>query len=294
MDKKNFETFWNEWVANIWPWLLSSGLRVLIILIGGILVYFAFRLLLAKVIRIASRHQESGDRLGEQQREKTLRSIFQVILQVVIGVIMLMMILVEFGLKITPLLASAGVVGLALGFGGQYVIKDLLSGMFIILENQYRIDDVVRIGGLTGKVEKMSLRITTLRDLDGNMHFIPHGTIDQVSNLSKSFSRVNLDIPVAFGTDIEKLIEIVNRVGNELYADETWAEFMLEAPQFMRVQDLGETGVLIKIIGNVKPSQQWMVSGELRKRLYKAFAEENIELGVPVRTLKMEAARPQA
>ena len=281
MEERSFREVWQQWLDNLWPWMLSSGIRIVLTILGGLAAYFILRAVFKRVIKIAVRQQPGEDRNAEKQREKTLLTIVLVTMQVVIAVVMILMILMEFSVKITPLLASAGVVGLALGFGGQYLIKDVISGLFIILENQYRIDDYVNIAGLSGKVEAITLRVTTLRDLDGNTHYIPHGTIDKVSNLSKSFSRINLDIGVAYGSDISKVAEIINRVGKELYADPEWSDNMLEAPYFMRVQELGDSAVVVKILGNVRPSQQWAVSGEIRKRVYNAFMNEDIEIPFP-------------
>lgn len=193
-------------------------------------------------------------------------------------------------LKIAPLLASAGVVGLALGFGGQYLIKDVISGLFIILENQYRIDDFIEAAGLSGKVEKITLRMTTLRDLDGNTHHIPHGEIKTVSNLSKTFSRVNLDIGVGYGSDIDKVAAVVNEVGEKLAADPEWKDSIIIAPRFLRVQELGDSSVVIKVLGDTKPSQQWAVSGEFRKRIFEAFKASNIEIPFPQRVLHVTSS----
>jgi len=197
----------------------------------------------------------------------------------------LLMIFQEMGVAIGPLLAAAGIAGLAFGFGGQYLIRDLISGLFIIMENQYRIGDVVCFDKTCGLVEDISMRMTTLRDLDGIVHHVPHGEIKMVSNLSKQFARVNLNIGIAYNSDLERVISVVNRVGEELANDPAWREFIIKPPQFLRVDDFGDSAIIIKILGETKPLKQWDVTGELRKRLKIAFDREGIEIPFPQRVV---------
>ena len=195
------------------------------------------------------------------------------------------MILQEVGIAIGPLLAAAGIAGLAFGFGGQYLIRDLISGLFIIMENQYRIGDVVCFDGTCGLVEDISMRMTTLRDLDGIVHYVPHGEIKRVSNLSKQFARVNLNIGISYSSNLEQVISVVNKIGKELSEDPAWKEHILTAPQFLRIDDFGDSAIVIKILGDTKPLKQWDVTGELRKRLKIAFDQEGIEIPFPQRVV---------
>lgn len=278
------------WHSKIIPWAITSGLRIIVVLIASIALYFIAKNVARRVIKLSVVIQEGEDAVGEQQRENTLIQIATVVLKVVVVIISGLMIASEFGIAIAPLLASAGVVGLALGFGGQYLIKDVISGLFIILENQYRIDDAVEIAGISGKVEKITLRVTTLRDLDGIIHHIPHGEIKTVSNKSKIFSRINLNIGVGYGSNMAKVKEVVNHVGEQLSQDPEWKEYIISAPQFLRVDDLGDSAVVIKILGDTKPAQQWAVTGEMRKRIYEAFVENNIEIPFPQRVVHIAGA----
>lgn len=282
--------FLDNWIKQLLPWLMSSGIRILIIVIISIIVYYILKKVLSRVVKIAVVPRNGDDYIGEVQREQTLTQIFNITLRIIIFLISGLMVATEFGIKIAPLLASAGVIGLALGFGGQYLIKDVISGLFIILENQYRIDDFIEAAGLSGKVEKITLRMTTLRDLDGNTHHIPHGEIKTVSNLSKTFSRVNLDIGVGYGSDIDKVAAVVNEVGEKLAADPEWKDSIIIAPRFLRVQELGDSSVVIKVLGDTKPSQQWAVSGEFRKRIFEAFKASNIEIPFPQRVLHVTSS----
>lgn len=196
-------------------------------------------------------------------------------------VLAILMILQEFGLKIGPILAGAGIVGVAVGFGGQYLIKDVITGLFMILENQYRIGDVVKIDGTGGVVQDITLRKTTLRDMDGTVHHINHGSIVLVSNQSKDFARVNIEIGVAYDTDLEHLIKVIDSTGMELAEDPFFKQSIISPPKFLRVQEFADSAIIVKILGDTRPLKQWEVAGELRKRLKIAFDREGIEIPFP-------------
>ena len=191
--------------------------------------------------------------------------------------IVIMAILNEMGLSVGPLLAGAGILGLAVGFGGQYLIRDFFTGFFMIIENQYRIGDAVSLDQTSGVVENISLRMTTLRDLDGTVHFVPHGDIKRVANLSMDFARINLNVRVAYQTHLEKAIEVINTTGMELAEDPLWKAFIIKPPQFLRVEDFLDSGVVMKILGETVALKQWEVTGELRKRIKVSFEREGIE-----------------
>jgi len=190
----------------IFPWLLNHGVKIFIIIIGSFLLNKIMRKFIHKAVRIAVVHDSSASQDAEKKREDTLIAVFSATLKILIIALALLMILEEIGVMIGPILAGAGIVGLAFGFGGQYLIRDIISGLFIILENQYRIGDVVRFDNTGGLVEEISLRKTTLRDLDGTIHHIPHGEIKKVSNFSKNFARVNLNIGISYHSNLEHVI----------------------------------------------------------------------------------------
>ena len=191
------------------------------------------------------------------------------------------MILSELKVPIAPILAGFGVAGIAVGFGAQYLIRDLIAGVFILLENQYRVGDVARIAGVAGLVEEVNLRKTVLRDLDGVVHYVPNGEIRVASNYSRHFARVNLNISVAYGTDLDHAISVINRVCQEMAAEENWSKVIKTVPQVLRVDNLGDSGIEIKILGDTQPIRQWDVMGELRLRLKNAFDKEGIEIPWP-------------
>jgi moderate conductance mechanosensitive channel len=270
-----------KWSEKIVPWVLSHGIKIVFIIIGSFLLYKISNKVIEKAIRVAIVPGNYVSKIAEKKREDTLIRIFSGILKITIITIAALMIATEMGLKIAPLLAGAGIIGLAVGFGGQYLIRDVIAGFFIILENQYRVGDVVNFDGTGGAVEDISLRMTTLRDLDGTVHHIPHGEIKRVSNLSKYFSRVNLNIGISYNSNIEKVISIVNQTGNELAEDPLWRESIIKAPQFLRIDDFADSAIIIKILGETQPIKQWEVTGELRKRIKSAFDKEGIEIPFP-------------
>jgi small conductance mechanosensitive channel len=282
------EALFNDMYALVYTWILEHGLKIIAILVVALLAqHFSGRLITRIVQRVIK--QGSQSKLAEEKRENTLIQVMSGAAYIVIWLISLLMILSEVGIAIGPLLAAAGVAGLAFGFGGQYLIRDLISGMFIILENQYRAGDVVCFDKTCGLVEHISLRMTTLRDLSGTVHHVPHGEVHTVSNLSKGYSRVNLDIGVAYHSDLEHVIEVINRVGKELAEDPVWKERILKAPEFLRVDDFGDSSIMIKILGDTMPVAQWEVAGELRKRLKIAFDKEGIEIPFPQRVVTMKS-----
>jgi small-conductance mechanosensitive channel len=245
-------------------------------------LWFALNKFLPPIVRRAvarAKYKESKE--GIEKRTNTLVSIFRGVGRVFIVVIGIMMILSEVGVDIVPVLAGFGIAGIAIGFGAQYLIRDLIAGTFIILENQYRVGDVARVADIAGVVEEVTLRKTVLRDLDGIVHHVPNGEIRVASNFTRHFARVNLDVSVAYGTDLDHAIRVINQVGKALTEDEKWRKAIKSPPQVLRVDNLGDSGIYIKILGDVKPMQQWAVMGELRLRIKKAFDAEGIEIPWP-------------
>ncbi|MAF85552.1 MAG: mechanosensitive ion channel protein [Dehalococcoidales bacterium] len=264
-------------------WLLEHGVPILIIILLSFLTHRVVKVAMPRLIERAITIRGRGRRAkGElAKRAHTLSGFLTTAIGAVIIIVAIFMLLSEVGIDITPLLAGAGVAGIALGFGAQSLIRDFLSGLFIILEDQYSKGDVVRIAGIAGLVEDVSLRRTVLRDLDGIVHSIPNGEVKTASNYTKEWSRVNLNIPVAYGEDLDRVIEVLNQIGKELAADETFGPMIIKAPQVLRVDKFGDSAIEIKVLGDTKPLKQWDVTGELRKRAKKAFDEEGIEIPWP-------------
>ena len=169
-------------------------------------------------------------------------------------------------------------IGVAIGFGAQSLIKDFLSGIFIIVENQYRVGDIVDIEGAAGTVERVTIRSTVLRDTSGNVHFMPNGEVLHVINKTMGYSRVNFSLTVDPDTDVDRLVEIIDEVGVKLSEDENWKDKILEAPHFLNIGTFSDVALEVTITGKTTPSQQWSVTGEMRRRLLKAFAKHHIVL----------------
>lgn len=197
------------------------------------------------------------------------------------------------GFNIGPAVAGLGIVGIAVGFGAQSLVRDYFNGALILLENQFSKGDVVKIAGVSGTVEDFSLRRTTLRDIEGIVHTVPNGQILVTSNMTRTWGRINQDVTIAYGTDIDRAIGIVDEVGRQLAAEPVWRRRVLEPPHVERVEALGEYGVTIKILGNVRAADRWAAAGELRKRLLEAFAANGIELPRPARVV-LAAEAPNA
>ena len=274
----NIDAFWQA----VLEWLFAHGFVLVGILVGAWVVQRIAAHLVEKLIRRVIK-QGSFSKEAEEKREKTLIQVLGGAVYILIWVTVLLMVLSEVGVAIGPLLAAAGIAGIAVGFGGQYLIRDLISGIFIIIENQYRTGDVVCFDSTCGLVESITLRMTTLRDLDGTVHHVPHGEIKTVSNLSKHFARVNLDVGVSYASNLEQVMEVVNRVGEGLAQDPKWEKKIIKPPQFLRVNEFADSAVMIKILGDTQPLAQWEVAGELRKRLKIAFDKEGIEIPFPQR-----------
>ena len=199
-----------------------------------------------------------------RKRMDTLDDLGAHVIQAFIIVIAALMVLGELGLDVGPAIAGLGVIGIAVGFGAQAFVRDYLNGALILVENQFAKGDVVRVAGVAGTVEDFSLRRTTLRDLDGVVHTVPNGEIKVASNLTRVWARINQDVTVAYGTDVDRAIEVVDKVGREMTEDPIWKRRILEAPRVERVEALAEYGITLKLLGSVRAGEQWSTAGELR------------------------------
>ena len=262
-------------------WLVQHGIKILIILIIGVILWFLIRQLIPPLVNRTVEKSKGESKKGLEKRTNTLVGVLTGAGRIIIVVVVILMVLTEIGVPVGPMLAGFGIAGVAVGFGAQYLVRDLIAGIFILWENQYRVGDVATVGGVTGLVEDVTLRKTVLRDLDGIVHHVPNGEIKVASNYSRHFSRVNLDVPVSYGTDLDHAMDVINRVGEELAADENWRDRLITTPKALRINKFGDSGIDIKITCDVKPSEQWATMGELRLRLKKVFDAEGIEIPWP-------------
>jgi small-conductance mechanosensitive channel len=278
---------WNEFVA----WLRTDGFHIFLIVVVALIALRLAQLAVHGVIKtLLDREATEGtaqelSAIEVRKRMDTLDQLGSNVIRFLVFVIASLMVLREFGLDIGPAVAGLGVVGIAVGFGAQSLVRDYLNGALILVENQFSKGDIVSIAGVSGTVEDFSLRRTTLRDLDGIVHTVPNGAILVASNRTRTWARINQNVMVAFGTDIDKAIEVVDGVGREMASDPVWKRRILEPPRVERVESIDEMGITLKILGSVRAADQWAASGEFRKRLLAAFAENGIEIPRPHRVV---------
>ncbi|MEA2549635.1 MAG: moderate conductance mechanosensitive channel [Chloroflexota bacterium] len=262
-------------------------MHILVILVAALIALRVSTLLIHGIVKaLLDREATEGtaqelSAIEVQKRMDTLDELGSNVIRAFVVMIAGIMILDALDLNIGPAVAGLGVVGIAVGFGAQSLVKDYLNGALILIENQYSKGDVVSIAGVSGAVEDFSLRRTTLRDLDGIVHTVPNGAVSVASNRTRTWSRINQNVTVAFGTDIDKAIEVVDELGKTMAADPIWKRRILEPPRVERVESIDERGVTLKILGTVRASEQWAAGGEFRKLLLEAFAKNGIRLPRP-------------
>ena len=249
----------------------------IIIRLAHVFVHGAVRALLTRETLEGTSRDLSAMEI--KKRQDTIEGLaVNVIRFFVIVVAALMILQAGFRLDVGPAIAGLGIAGIAIGLGTQNLVRDYLNGALILAENQYSKGDIVAIAGVSGRVEDFTLRRTTLRDTDGVVHTVPNGQITVASNMTRGWARVNQDIQVVFGSNLELVAEVIDGVGRELAADPKWGPRVLQAPHFERISEIGERGITLKIRGTVQASEQWSIGVELLSRLLKAFAEHGVEM----------------
>jgi len=263
---------------------MVHGIKIICIIFAAFLVNKFAQKFVEKAIRKAIKpDEEVKDGTAEKKREDTLIRVFNGALNIIVWLAAIMMILPEIGINVGPILAGAGILGVAIGFGAQYMIRDFLAGLFIILENQYRVGDVVCLDDTCGGVEDITLRKTVLRDLDGKVYYIPNGNFRTASNFTKGYSRAHMNISVAYKEDIDKVMGLINMVGKEMAQDSPWKEYILKPIQVLGPgpDKFADSGIEIKVLGETLPLKQWDILKEFRRRLKITFDKEGIEIPFP-------------
>jgi len=220
-----------------------------------------------------------------RQRAETLGVVLRSLAKAIIAVIAILMILGELGLNLGPLLAGAGIVGIALGFGSQSLVKDFLSGVFMLIEDQFGVGDIIDSGYASGVVEAVTLRTTRLRDVEGTVWHVPNGEIRRIGNKSQQWSRALLDIDVAYDTDLQLAKDTIKSVADQVWKDETFGPSVLEEPELWGVESFGSNGIAIRLVVKTLPADQWKVMRELRQRIKLALDEAGIEIAFAQRGL---------
>jgi small conductance mechanosensitive channel len=279
-------------LRTIADWFFRSGLRILLVIV---LAYAVMRIV-AVIVRRFEHEISQGtglDVLERAKRARTLGGLIENVVTALVLTVALLMILRELRLDIMPLLTGAGIAGVALGFGAQTLVRDIISGFFLILENQVRVGDVARVNNVAGLVEAINLRTLILRDFDGTVHIVPAGEIRMLDNLSMDYAYAVVDVPVAYGQDTDRVVQILKAVGDELQNDHAFQPHILGPLEVAGIESLGETNVVIRSRMKTVPLKQFDVARELRRRIKIAFEREGIQIQFPQREVivKRQALR---
>jgi small conductance mechanosensitive channel len=266
---------WSGWLETIWT---TTARVALIIIVVVVVVQILKRLLRPAITATVVASMPGEPRSEVDKRTDTLFSVIYGAITVVGVTVALLTILPQFGVNVTALIAGAGVAGLAISIGSQNLVKDIIGGLFIVLENQYGEGDVIKVAGVSGQVENVNLRRTLLRDLDGAVHTVPNGQITVASNLTRFRSRVNTLVSVSPQEDPDRVFELINRTGQELADDPAWAKDIIEAPHALGIELFSDAKMDVRVLGDTPPSRQWDVSREFLKRLKHTFESEGITL----------------
>jgi small conductance mechanosensitive channel len=288
MEELTDINFWQQLLHKSIQWGIETGPKLIILIIVYFVVLRLFRLVSKGVERtIIKRYQkmESGRKEGLVRQANTLAGIVRQTGGIIIQIIFLVTLLSLLGVNIGPLLAGAGIVGLAVGFGAQELVRDVITGFFILLENQIRVGDVVTINGTSGLVEEIELRIVTLRDLSGVVHIFQNGKINSVSNMTKEWSAMVFDIGVAYKENVDRVIEVIKETADEMQKDQDYRLKILEPLEVFGLDKFGDSAVIIKARFKTKPLEQWNVGREFNRRLKYRFDAEGIEIPFPHRTI---------
>ncbi len=265
----------------LYDWSTSSGVRIFAIVLAAVVFYYVIRAAFRRLLNVARKVGE-GDLVTREQemRARTLAGIIRGLLISVIVVVVSLMVLHELGYDVGPLLAGAGIAGLAIGLGAQTLVKDMIGGFFVLLEGQFNIGDVVEIGGVKGKVESIKLRTTLVRDDEGALHLVPNGEMRVVSNLTKGWSKVNLDFDFDIQEDIDNVINLIGEAARRAaQSGSPVGVYILDGPDVLGVESLKGKTVSIRVVARTKPFKDAVVAREIRRLVAKSLAENNISVG---------------
>ena len=273
-----------EYLNQALDWLIAKGPKILLILVLAFIAVKLAKLLSYRLLSALTREELKGE---AKKRVTTLSSLIRYILTTTVMAIAAIMLLGELGVEIGPILAAAGIVGLAVGFGAQHLVQDIISGFFILMQDQIRVGDVVQIAGKGGLVEKVTLKTTVLRDLSGNVHYVRNGLIDVVTNMTKDYSQYVFNIGVAYREDVDEVISVIKEVDEDLRKDDGFKDDILAPIEVFGLDQFGDSALIIKARTKTRPIKQWGVAREFNRRLKKKFDEKNIEIPFPHTTVYM-------
>ena len=271
-----------DMVQGLWQWLMTSGVPIGITIIVALVVAVIAGVIVGRIQKLVSGRSNDSESI---KRINTLFGLVKKIIRITIFVLALLIILSEIGVDMAPILASVGVLGLAFSFGAQSLVKDIISGFFLLAEDQIRVGDVVQIGDHSGTVEDIRIRTVILRDLDGNTHVIPNGIVESFINMSKEFSRAKMDIGVGYREDLDRVFTLIEEEGKALAEEEEYRSLITEPITVMGLQDLADSAVVIRCVMTTKPGDQWAVKRRFLYRIKKRFDAEGVEIPFPHRTI---------
>ena len=296
--RRVFEATGNKSLAGAVDWLVGAPLHILIIIVVAVITNAVIRRAIRRFTDTISGTVSAHARRSEAQvvippdrtvraasRAKTIGSVLRSLSTAIVYSIAALTVLGELGIDLAPLVASAGIAGVALGFGAQSLVKDFLTGMFMLMEDQYGVGDIIDAGEAKGTVEAVGLRTTRLRDVEGTVWYIPNGQISRIGNKSQEWARALLDVSVEYDTDLRKAETIIKEVADSMWHDEDWSVRLLEEPEIWGVENLGVNGVDIRLGIKTRPAEQFKVMRELRTRLKERFDREGIQSSSPQRAL---------
>jgi len=270
---------------NLLQWLLHNGPKVLLIVTGMLVLHRVVRVFCLRMVEIITRSRFHKGERELENRAQTLAGVFRNVSSIIIWGGGTLMLLDTIYVPVVPLLGGAAVIGLAVAFGAQNLIRDYFSGFMILVEDQYAVNDVVKIGEVSGQVERISLRTTVVRDGEGNLHFIPHGNITGVSNLSHGWSRAVFVLNISYSEKVERVMDVVRQLGREIRRDPDFGPMILDDLEMLGVDNFGDSAVTIKFLIKTKPLKQWTVKREVFRRIKNRFDEMGIDFPYPTRTI---------
>lgn len=280
--------YWENILSKIVEWLVNVFPSMVLLFIVSFVALKLFRFLIKRLSNFILHRAYKNDAVDDVEAEKRIKTLMGILLgigKILIWATAIMVLLNKLNIDIKPILAGAGIVGLAVGFGAQELVRDFISGFFILLENQIRTGDVAIINGTGGSVEKIELRTTTLRDFSGVVHIFQNGKINTISNMTKEWSAIVLDMGVAYKEDPEKVIQIMTDVGLKMQDDEVFGPKIIEPIEVVGVDNFADSAVVIRARIKTRPIEQWNVGREYRKRLKKAFDKYGVEIPFPHTTI---------
>lgn len=273
----------STWPDRLYDWAVTSGVRIVAIVLGAVILYYLIRTLSRRLIKVAGRKVSDSDLVSvsreQEMRVRTLAGITRGLIIGIIVAVVTLMILNELGYNIGPLIAGAGIVGIALGFGAQTLVKDIIGGFFVLLEGQFYIGDVIKVGKVQGKVEGIKLRTTLVRDGEGILHIIPNGEMRVVSNLTKGWSRVNIDVDIDYREDLEKVEAILQQAAARTAASPAVKDYITEGPELVGVENIEGGTMTIRLVARTAPFKDPEVARVLRREIVMALDENKIVMG---------------